>query len=189
MRDSMYHILESTPVIAAVKDMGGLKKSCALSDIKVVFILFGDVCSIEDIVEQVKAAGKLAFIHMDLISGFSSKDVIVDYLAQNTKADGIISTKPTLIKRAKELGLLTVMRFFLLDSLAYANIARQLDAVSPDCIEILPGLMPKIIRKVCKKVRIPVIAGGLIAEKEDVVQALDAGAISVSTTNPIVWEL
>ena len=33
----------------------------------------------------------------------------------------------------------------------------------------------------------PVIAGGLISDKEDVIEALDAGAISVSTTNQDVW--
>lgn len=187
MSDRLRGILEANPIIAAVKDMQALDKCCALSDVKVVFVLFGDICSIPAIVERINASGKLSFVHVDLINGFSSKEVVVDYIAQNTKAVGIISTKPALIKRAVELDLFTVMRFFLLDSMAYLNIARQLDSVSPDCIEVLPGLMPKIIRRVCDAVRIPVIAGGLISEKEDVVQALDAGAISVSTTNPIVW--
>ena len=44
--------------------------------------------------------------------------------------------------------------------------------------------MPKVIRRVCRLVRVPVIAGGLISDKEDVMAALSAGAISVSTTNP-----
>ena len=56
-----------------------------------------------------------------------------------------------------------------------------------DFIEILPGVMPKIIRKICKMVKIQVIVGGLITDKEDIVAALDAGAISVSSTNPKVW--
>ena len=34
-----------------------------------------------------------------------------------------------------------------------------------------------------------VIAGGLIADKEDVMGALEAGAVAVSSTNPGVWEL
>lgn len=56
-------------------------------------------------------------------------------------------------------------------------------------IEILPGLMPKIIRRISRLVKVPVIAGGLISEKEDVVAALAAGATAVSTTNPSVWEM
>lgn len=31
----------------------------------------------------------------------------------------------------------------------------------PDIIEILPGLMPKVIRRVCRLVKVPVIAGDL----------------------------
>jgi glycerol uptake operon antiterminator len=35
----------------------------------------------------------------------------------------------------------------------------------------------------------PVIAGGLISDKEDIISALGAGAIAVSSTNPAVWNM
>ena len=54
-------------------------------------------------------------------------------------------------------------------------------------IEILPGVMPKVIKKICSQSRIPVIAGGLISDKEDIMAALGAGAVSISTTNQTVW--
>ena len=71
--------------------------------------------------------------------------------------------------------------------MAYENIEKQLNAVRPDIVEILPGAMPKVIRKVCRKVRQPVIASGLISDKEDIMVALAAGAIAVSSTNQEVW--
>lgn len=187
MDQKFYDLIEANPVIAAVKDMEGMDACCAREEIKVVFILFGDICNINTIVRQVKKAGKLAMVHVDLISGLSSKEVSVNFIKQNTQADGIISTKPALIKRARELSLYTTLRIFLLDSMAFENIEHQMAIARPDLIEILPGLMPKVIRKVCGMVKVPVIAGGLIAEKEDVVSALSAGAISVTTTNPGVW--
>ena len=58
-----------------------------------------------------------------------------------------------------------------------------------DLIEVLPGLMPKIIRRVSQAAGKPVIAGGLISDKEDVTAALGAGAVAVSTTNPAVWKM
>ena len=73
--------------------------------------------------------------------------------------------------------------------MAFENIQKQLSMVHPDFIEILPGVMPKIIRKICKMVKIQVIAGGLITDKEDIVAALDAGAISVSSTNQEIWKM
>ena len=51
--------LEDSPVIAAIKDDNGLKE-CLKSDIQVVFILYGDICNIADIVDTVKQAGKMA---------------------------------------------------------------------------------------------------------------------------------
>lgn len=81
----------------------------------------------------------------------------------------------------------TVMRFFVLDSISLDNISKQMTMVKPDFIEVLPGLMPKIIRRVCREVKPPVIAGGLITDKDDIMTALNAGAIAVSSTNQDVW--
>ncbi len=189
MNQKMYDLLEANPVIAAVKDHEGLKLCCEREDIKVVFVLFGDICSIGGIVKSIKNAGKIAMVHVDLITGLSSKEVAVDFLKEFTHTDGVISTRPAIIKRAGKLSMQTILRVFAIDSMAFENIERQLEGARPDAIEILPGLMPKVIRKVCKMVRIPVIAGGLISEKEDVVSALEAGALAVSTTNPGVWEM
>lgn len=89
-------LLESSPVIAAVKDENGLKRSFE-SECQVVFILYGNICSIEGIVRQVKEQGKTAIVHADLTAGLSQKEVAVDFIRQNTQADGIISTKPLLV--------------------------------------------------------------------------------------------
>ena len=189
MEMKFYDYLDANPVIAAVKDMDGVKKCCEREEIKIVFILFGDVCSICRIVEELKAHGKVAMVHMDLVSGLSGKEVAVDFIKKNTRADGIISTKPALIKRARELDLYTTLRVFVLDSMAFENIEKQMGLARPDSIEILPGLMPKVIRRVARLVKVPVIAGGLISEKEDVMAALSAGAVSVSSTNQSVWSV
>ena len=189
MKNDFFDLLELNPVVAAIKDDKGLKLCCDNKDIKIVFILYGDICTIGSIVENVHDSGKKAIVHLDLISGLSAKESAVEFLKNNAQADGIISTRPQLIKKANSLNMYTVLRVFALDSMAYENINRQMDAGNPDVLEILPGLMPKVIKKVCDRVRIPVIAGGLISEKEDVVNALSAGAISVTTTNSDVWRM
>ena len=172
--------------IAAVKDEEGLR-ACLDSEIRIVFVLYGDICSISGIVGRLKDAGKTVIVHLDLISGLSGKEIAVSFIHSTTAADGIISTKPALIRQAKELGMFTVMRFFAIDSMAFENIRRQSESVHPDFIEVLPGLMPKVIRRICAEGRIPVIAGGLITDREDIMAALNAGAISISTTNRKVW--
>lgn len=181
---------EDCPVIAAVKDEEGLQK-CLNMDIQAVFVLYGDICTIAGIVERLKRANKMVFVHLDLIGGLGNKEVAVNYIKNTTKADGIISTKPALIKRARELDYMAIMRFFLIDSLALENMEKQIVNAHPDLIEIIPGVMPKVIRRVCEtqRYRVPVIAGGLISDKEDVMSALTAGALAVSATNQEVWLL
>ncbi len=186
MKKEFKEALEDSPIIAAVKDDEGLKK-CVESDSRVIFILYGDVITIPDIVTTIKEAGKIAMVHIDLVSGLSSKEITVDFLKKYTQADGIITTKPNLIKHAKELGFYTILRLFLIDSMAYENIDRHVKTAKPDVIEVLPALMPKIISKVCRLSPIPVIAGGLVSDKEDIMSILDTGVTSISSTNEKVW--
>lgn len=191
MRRQFLHAVEENPIIAAVKDNEGLEKACKMGELTVIFVLYGDICSIGGIVNRIQQAGKLAMVHMDLVTGLSAKEVSVDYLRDTAGADGIITTKAAMTTYAKEQGLYTVLRFFVIDSLALQsieNLGKQRGA-KPDFIEVLPGVMPKVIRKICTDVRIPVIAGGLIADKEDVMGALAAGAAAVSTTNQAVWTM
>lgn len=179
-------ILEDCPVIAAVKDETGLKE-CLYSESQIIFLLFGDICSVGRYVEIAKSTGKMVFVHMDLINGLGNKEVAVDFIREHTGVDGIISTKPQLVKRAKELGLFGILRIFVIDSMAFGNIEKQCASLVPDAVEILPGLMPKIIKKLCSTVNVPIIAGGLISDKEDVMNALTAGAVAISVTNQRVW--
>ncbi len=179
--------LETNPVIAAIKDNEGLRQCCNNDNIKIVFVLYGDICTIEGIVRQLKEADKSVMVHIDLISGLSAKEVSVDYIKKHTLADGIISTRPTIIKRAKEIALYTVLRVFILDSMAFENLSKQCSNAKPDSVEILPGLMPKIIKKIAGSIDVPLIVGGLISDKEDVVEALNANATSVSSSNVKVW--
>ena len=192
MNQEFYDAVEANPVIAAVKSDAGLQATVEMEEIQVIFVLYGDVCTIPEILERIKAAGKKAMVHIDLIAGLSAKEISVEFIARQTRADGIITTKPALVRRAKELGIFAVLRFFVIDSLALKNIENlemQCGTSRPDFIEVLPGVMPKVLGRIAKVSRIPMIAGGLITEKEDVIAALSVGAIAVSSTNQDVWKL
>ena len=187
MREEMLEIIAEFPIIAAVKDEKELKESL-MTDCKVIFILFGNICNISDIVEKIKNKDKLAIIHADLVQGLSAKTEAIDYLKLNTKADGIISTKGNLVKYAVEIGLIGILRNFIIDSMAMENVNKQVSLANPDMIEIMPGIMPEIIEKIKSELKLPLIAGGLISEKKDVIAALAAGADAVSTTKIGLWK-
>ena len=181
-------LLESSPVIAAVKDDKGLKR-CFDSECQVVFVLYGNICNIGGIVRQIQEHGKVAIVHVDLMAGLNAKEVAVDFIKQTTSADGIISTKPLLVKRALELGIFGVQRTFMIDSMAVNTMKKQIDTFHPDLVEVMPGIIPKVLKEIRAYTDIPIIAGGLITDREAVLGALSAGAIAVSTTNQDVWKM
>jgi len=178
--------LKKYPIIAAVKNEEQLK-ACLTSNCQVVFILFGDICNIERIVRVVKAANKIAIVHIDFINGLSNEDITVQFIFEHTKLDGIISTKANLLKSAHEKGLITVQRVFMIDSIAFKNVENHIKHGYADFLEILPGVMPKVIKAIATNSKIPIIAGGLILDQEDAKTSLESGAVAVSTTNETIW--
>ena len=172
----------------AVKDEQGLEKALK-TESPVVFLLFGNICNITGLVDQVKNSGKIAIVHVDLIQGLSSKEVAVDFIHQNTRADGIISTKAPLVRHAMDLGMIGGQRTFLIDSMALETTKKQLLTFQPDFMELMPGVMPKILKTVRGYTEIPLVAGGLISDKKDILAAFDAGVDAVSTTREELWGL
>lgn len=187
MNQRFYEAVQQEPIIAAVRDDEALR-ACLQTSVRVVFVLYGDLCSIASIVQTIHHAGKLAIVHADLIGGLAQKEVCVDFLHSSTQADGILSTRTNLIQRAKELQMIAILRVFLIDSMAL-SAALNAKKLHPDAIDLLPGLMPSMIRRVQQLTALPVLTGGLITQKHEVLQALEAGALAVSSTDPAVWQM
>lgn len=179
-------LFEISPIIAAVKNESGLEHAME-TDSTVIFILYGTILNIQKIVDKIKDHGKLAIVHVDLIAGLSSKEVVVDFIKENTRADGIISTKPMLVRHAIELGLIGGQRTFLIDSMALDNMKKQLESFKPDFMELMPGVMPGVLKTVRQATEIPLVAGGLLSDKKDIMAAFDAGVDAVSTTKEVLW--
>lgn len=187
-RQALLDLLAEYPVIPAIKNESGLHR-CLESDSPLVFILHATLNTVSGLVDTLKAHGKTVFVHIDLIDGLSQKEEAVEFLAKNTHVDGIISTRPNLIRHAASLSLLTVQRYFLLDSKSLHNVVKSCATESADLVEVLPGLMPKIIHQLSSIMPVPLVAGGLISDKEDAIAALSAGAAAISTTCESVWFL
>lgn len=187
MRHKLIDLLEQSPVLPAVKDEDALPRALRCES-RVVFLLGGDLLSIRRWIDLTHEAGKQAAVHLDLVGGLAPREVAVDWLQQQG-ADGIISTRPHLIRRGRELGLLSVLRVFAIDSKAVGNLQKETEMVTPDVIEILPGTLPRVIERLSKKIPVPLIAGGLMTDKGDIVSALQAGALCASTSDEELWEV
>ncbi len=180
--------MKNNPIIAGVKDLANLDDALR-SDCDIIFLLCGTIFDLKDTVNKAREAGKLIFIHVDLLDGFSKDVTALKYISSEIRPDGIISTKNSLLKSAKTLGLLTVQRVFIIDSLSIETAVKASHMISPDAIEIMPGIMPRIIKKLSTSLDVPVIVGGLVSEKNDALVALKNGALGVSTSSKEIWEM
>jgi glycerol uptake operon antiterminator len=183
---SISDVLSLHPVIASIKDDDGLR-AVLTAPCPVVFVLFGSVMTIHKIVATLKNAGKTVFVDVDLLDGFSSKPVAVDFLKAHTDVDGVLSSKSIMVRAAKAAGLMAVHRLFLVDSFSYHSVSKQVKISDPDAIMILPGCMPRVISWVRADTDLPLIAGGLVCDKADVMAALAAGAGAIASSNRDVW--
>ena len=153
-------------------------------------VLFYQNIRLPNLKERIDAthdAGKRLFIHIDLADGLGKDRTAVEYLA-SCGADGLISTRGQIIRYAREAGLLTVQRFFLLDSQSLSGMANMIANTMPDWVEVIPGVIGKAIQRFAGG-SVPVIAGGLIETKAEVTEALRCGAAAVSTSREDLWYL
>lgn len=180
--------LIENPIIAAVTKDEDLENAIK-SDANIIFVLYGSILNIGGICDQLKEAGKSVFVHIDLIEGLKGDSSGVEFIKKNAEPCGIITTKASNIRYAKSLGLYTIQRIFVVDTLSFNSGVKNIEDNNPNAVEIMPGIAGKIIESMKNRLRYPIIAGGLIETKADVIEALNHGALAVSTTKKELWDL
>lgn len=184
-KQALFDSLERCPVIAAVNDK--YFDNAVDSPAEVIFLLGGSLITVQQRIAAAHKAGKYIFIHIDLAEGIGKDRAGILFLSQ-AGADGVISTRANMIRIARDQGLATVQRFFALDSQGVDSIEDMLETSNPDLIEIMPGVIGKIIQRF-SNAKAPLIAGGLVQTKAEVTQALAMGAFAVSTGMKDLWYL
>lgn len=157
------------------------------SDYLYIVLLNSHIGQLKSLVQLAKSKGKKLLLHADLVQGLRNDEYAAQFLCQEIKPAGLISTRKNVILTAKKYGLISIQRLFLLDSIALESSYKLLETTKPDFIEVLPGVMPHIIKEVFEKTGIPIVAGGLIRNRHEVEDALKAGALAVTTSRKELW--
>lgn len=178
--------LEKNPVIASVRNRESNRQAIE-SPVAAIFMLGASIIDLPEMVADAHAGCKRVFLHLDLAEGLGRDEAAVRWCVNQLHVDGLISTRPTLLKLASELGVITIQRLFLMDSTSFEHGKRLLRNTPPDMAEVLPGIAPKAIRQLCETLDKPVIAGGMVTEPHEIALALQAGALAVSASAPSLW--
>lgn len=177
---------EKVNIIAAVRTQEEFDKAL-ISNVNIIFDLSPDLLVLENRIKRSHGKDKKLFIHIDLASGIGKDKSGITYVKE-LGVDGIISTRVNIIKLARELGLFTVQRFFVVDSQSVDTTIEAVKASKADMIEIMPGVVGKAITVLKKKVDCPIIAGGLIESLDEIKKSIDCGAAAVSTGKFELWQ-
>ncbi|MCX7827845.1 MAG: glycerol-3-phosphate responsive antiterminator [Thermanaerothrix sp.] len=176
------------PIICAVRSMDVVKDVLAFEEPRCVFLLG---FSLQDVVKSVSSLlsrGHMPFVHMDLVEGLKSDQSGIRYLVDNARPWGIISTHKGVVEIAKGMGLVTVLRVFLLDSDAIRKGKSLVGAVRPDFVEVLPGVAVVGMEKTpLSDLGCHIIAGGLVDSPDQVRTILSRGVIGVSSSEKSIW--
>ncbi|MHA6258574.1 glycerol-3-phosphate responsive antiterminator [Sporosarcina sp. CAU 1771] len=171
------------PAIRNMKDFDDVLKT----DHELIILLETRLSQLESTIKYAKQHKKKVLIHADLVRGLKVDEYGLEYLIHNVKVDGIISTKANVISFAKKHNVIGIQRLFALDSHALNHNLNVCKKIKPDYIEILPGVIPTIIKEVYDETGIPIIAGGLIRTQRDVENAFKSSAYAVTTSNKELW--
>ncbi len=188
MLQTLLKQFEKSPVIPSAHTPEAVRRA-AQTPAAAIFLLGGSILTLPEMIRIAHDAGKCAFVHIDLAEGLGRDEVAVRWCVEQNGADGVISTRPSLLKAASELGAITIQRLFLMDSASFEHGKRMLRNTPPDMAEVLPGIAPKAIRQLCEALDKPVIAGGLVTEPGEIALALQAGASAVSAGDQRLWNL
>lgn len=178
-------LFDNRKVAASVRTDEDFKEALK-SDVEVIFMQNSDILNVKEQITQAHSSGKKVLIHMDFAEGIGKDRAGLNFI-KLMGADGILTTKTGMIRSAKDIGLITVQRFFIVDSHSVDTAVESIKIARPDVIEIMPGVLEKKIREFAEKVDTHILAGGLIEFKEEVDSALEAGAKAVSTASKNLW--
>lgn len=173
-------------ILPAVRSMRDFEKLIG-SEYDEVVVLDIHIGHLESHIKTIKSHGFKVFLHLDLIKGLSVDTEALEFIHQKFKPTGVVTTRGRVIRRAKSLGIRTILRVFIIDSSAIEKSIELIKQTSPDSIEVLPGVVPKIIHLLSNELDVDVIAGGLIETNEEVNNAIQAGAKYVTTSNRKLW--
>lgn len=174
-----------TGVIAAVRTEEDFA-AALVSQVSCIFLLNANILTLVPQLERAHKAGKQVFVHMDMAEGVGRDAAGVSFL-HALGVDGVISTRASVLRAARDHGLPSVQRVFAIDSQATHTSAGALEAHRPTYLEIMPGVIPKVIQRFAAKTHLPIIAGGLVETQAEIAAAKKSGAVAVSTAARDLW--
>ena len=109
-----FHDQKILPAARSLKQFEQLLKS----PFEYIVLLEVHIGNLKTLKTEAEKHGKKVIIHADLIQGLKTDNFAADFLCNDIRPAGIISTRSNMIMKAKAKGIIAIQRMFLLDTIA-----------------------------------------------------------------------
>lgn len=178
----------SQPVLLAISQIRDFERFLK-SPLDTCILMDMHINQLPAMLRAARGAGKRVFLHADLLHGIAADEYGCEYICQQLKADGVISTKSRVLETARRNHTATILRLFLIDTKSLDKGVALIDSLQPDYVELLPGLACEVIPDLKNRLRakgapeISLLCGGLIRTPEQIRRCLKAGAHAVTLSD------
>ncbi|WP_339210403.1 glycerol-3-phosphate responsive antiterminator [Aeribacillus sp. FSL K6-8210] len=182
--------LKEHKMVAAIKEPKYIEKAIKNKEhLSAVLLMTGTILTVKRYVDFIQSEGLPVILHVEKIGGLEMDGDGIDFVKKNVQPTAIVTTRNGIIKKAKSSGLFVIQRIFLIDTEVYHNLVKDADQIRSDIIEIMPCRAPDFLKKFTKVSQVPVITGGLLTLPEHAKEAINNGALAVTTSNSKLWEM
>jgi glycerol uptake operon antiterminator len=179
--------LQRHPVIATlygVEQFDDFLKSAA----EVAIVANVDLRMLHKVVAALTKAGKYVIVNIDSCDGLSQDKGGVEYLA-DIGVTSLVSTRVATIQRGNRAGLITIQKVFVTDRSTWPRSVKALEQSDPNIVQLMPAPMLSRLSAQDRKVLPPIVASGFVCNEADARDALERGAVAVSTSDAALWDM
>lgn len=180
----------SKPIIPVFWQLG--PQEALLAHASLLFLQGGELVELPQMLARLRSgptAHLPVMLHIDLLSGLTSDDAGLRYLADLGGVDGIITVRGHMVASARRFGLASILLLFLQDGRSVERGLHVIDQTRPDMVELVPAVAALEVADEFARVPVPRIAGGLVRTPELVRRLLAGGCAAVSTSATALWGL
>ncbi|MGE8205458.1 glycerol-3-phosphate responsive antiterminator [Heyndrickxia sp. NPDC080065] len=182
--------LEKHKMVAAIKDPKYIERAIKYKEnLSAVLLMTGTILTVKRYVDYIQSEGLPVLLHVEKIGGLQMDRDGIEFIKRNVQPHAIVTTKNGIIKKAKSSGLMVIQRIFLIDTDVYTHLVKDAGQINSDIIEIMPCRAPDFLYKLTQVLPVPIITGGLLNSPEHAKEALDNGAVAISTSNSEMWKM
>ena len=174
-------------VIPSVREIRHLDKALAGKE-EWILLSCAHIGNLRDLVVRCHQAGKKALVNYDLVGGLGSDKTAFHLMKNMFMLDGVMGSSNTKLTMSKRMGMGSIRRVALEDSLAVDHVLESMKETRCNVIELRPSYYAiQYLEYFQKKKDCMYIAGGFVDTKEMIDKAHKAGFSGVTTSCVDLW--